>query len=102
MPGSLAAGGSQGAAAEGTRPVAVDTAAEGSPAEQGNLAEQGSLAAEGSLVGAGRQGQAVWGNRRRAGGAVSLGQTDSLELASRTDSLEVARRGALGIERKTK
>ena len=33
MPGSLAAGGSQGAAAEGTRPVAVDTAAEGSPAE---------------------------------------------------------------------
>ena len=96
MSHSLAAGDSQGAVVEGTRPVAVDKAAEDSPAEQG------SLAAEGSLVGAGRQGQAVWGNRRRAGGAVSLGRTDSLELASRTDSLEVARRGVLGIERKTK
>ena len=85
--------GSQGAAVEGTRPVAVDTAAEGSLAEQGSLAAEGSPAEQGSLVEAGRQGQAVWGNRHRAGGAVSLG---------RTDSLEVARRGALRIEMKTK
>jgi len=104
--------GSQGAAVEGSPAEQGSLAAEGSPAEQGSLAvegspaEQGSLAAEGSpaeqgslaaeqgsLVEAGRQGQAVWGNRHRAGGAVSLG---------RTDSLEVARRGALRIEMKTK
>ena len=99
MSHSLAAGGSQGAAVEGTRPVAVDKAAEDSPAEQGSLVEAGML------------GQAVWGNRHRAGGAVSLGRTDSLELASRVDSLELASRmdslelargGALRIERKTK
>ena len=111
MSHSLAAGDSQGAAVEGTRPVAVDKAAEDSPAEQGSLAEQGSPAEQGSLVEAGRQGQAVWGNRHREGGAVSLGRTDSLELASRVDSLELASRmdslelargGALRIERKTK
>ena len=120
MSHSLAAGDSQGAVVEGTRPVAVDKAAEDSPAEQGSLAAEGSLVegslvegslVEGSLVEAGRQGQAVWGNRHRAGGAVSLGRTDSLELASRVDSLELASRmdslelargGALRIERKTK